>query len=60
MAVSIDPVCKMKVDESKPAATSDYKGKKYYFCAVGCKKAFDKNPDKYLTEGSCGTKGCCC
>ena len=60
MAIAIDPVCKMKVDESKPAATSEYKGKKYYFCAVGCKKSFDKNPDKYLTQGSCGTKGCCC
>jgi YHS domain-containing protein len=47
--MSIDPVCKMEVDENKAAAKSDYKGKTYYFCAVGCKKAFDKNPDKYLT-----------
>jgi YHS domain-containing protein len=48
--MAIDPVCKMKVDEKKPPATSDYKGKKYYFCAVGCKKAFDKDPEKYLAE----------
>ena len=46
--MTIDPVCKMKVDEKKAAATSDYKGKKYYFCAPGCKRAFDQNPDKYL------------
>jgi Cu+-exporting ATPase len=46
--MAIDPVCKMTVDEKKPPATSDYKGKKYYFCAVGCKKAFDKDPGKYL------------
>ncbi len=46
----IDPVCKMKIEESKAAATSEYKGKKYYFCAVGCKKAFDQDPGKYLTE----------
>ncbi len=59
MTTSIDPVCKMKVDESKPAATSEYKGKKYYFCAVGCKKMFDKNPEKYLAEGG-AHKGCCC
>jgi YHS domain-containing protein len=62
MAMAIDPVCKMKVDESKPAATSEYKGKKYYFCAVGCKKSFDKNPDKYLGAGGAGgdCKGGCC
>jgi YHS domain-containing protein len=46
-----DPVCGMKVDEKKAAATSEYKGKKYYFCAVGCKKAFDQNPEKYLAKG---------
>ena len=62
MATAIDPVCKMKVDEAKPAATSEYQGKKYYFCAVGCKKAFDKNPEKYLAPGNQGgmQKGCCC
>jgi YHS domain-containing protein len=46
--MAIDPVCGMQVDEKTAAATSDYKGQKYYFCAVGCKKAFDQNPDKYL------------
>ena len=48
--MAIDPVCKMEVDESKAAAISDYKGKRYYFCAVGCKKAFDQDPERYLTE----------
>jgi len=48
--MAIDPVCKMEVEESKAAATSEYKGRKYYFCAVGCKKAFDQNPEKYLAE----------
>ncbi len=46
--MAIDPVCKMTVDEKKAPATSEYKGVKYYFCAVGCKKAFDKAPEKYL------------
>ncbi|MFC1939588.1 heavy metal translocating P-type ATPase [Chloroflexota bacterium] len=46
--MAIDPVCKMEVEESQAAATSEYKGKKYYFCAVGCKKAFEQNPEKYL------------
>jgi len=40
----------MEVEETKAAATSEYKGKKYHFCAVGCKRAFDKNPEKYLAK----------
>ena len=43
-----DPVCDMDVDEKKTAATSEYGGKTYYFCAKGWKVAFDKNPEKYL------------
>ena len=46
--MAIDPVCKMKVDEKNAPATSEYKGQKYYFCAKGCKIAFDKNPEKFL------------
>ncbi len=46
--MAIDPVCKMEVEEDKAVATSEYKGKKYYFCAVGCKKAFDRDPEAYL------------
>ncbi|MBU2535073.1 MAG: heavy metal translocating P-type ATPase [Chloroflexota bacterium] len=48
--MAIDPVCKMEVKESEAAATSEYKGKKYYFCAVACKNSFDQNPEKYLAE----------
>jgi YHS domain-containing protein len=46
--MAIDPVCKMVVEEKKAIATSEYKGKKYYFCAVGCKRAFDKDQERYL------------
>jgi YHS domain-containing protein len=46
---AIDPVCKMQVSPSSAAAKSEYKGKTYYFCAVGCKQAFDKEPQKYVT-----------
>ncbi len=49
-----DPVCGMTVAEKKAAAKSEYKGKTYYFCAAGCKKAFDANPGKYLTGGAIG------
>lgn len=48
MAMETDPVCGMKVDPEKAAALPVYQGKIYYFCARGCKIAFDKNPEKYL------------
>ncbi len=48
--MAIDPVCKMKVDESKAAAISEYKGEKYYFCAAGCKQTFDRDPEKHLKK----------
>ena len=46
--MAIDPVCKMTVEESTAAATATYQGKTYYFCASGCKKAFEKNPQQYV------------
>ncbi len=45
-----DPVCKMTIDEDKALHKTDYKGTTYYFCAPGCKKAFDANPAKYVSE----------
>jgi len=46
-----DPVCGMDVDEKKAAAKSEYQGKTYYFCSPGCKRAFDKEPQKYVGKG---------
>lgn len=46
--MAIDPICKMTVDEKTARLKSEYKGKTYYFCAPGCKKAFEDNPAKYL------------
>jgi len=46
--MAIDPVCGMEVDEKQAAATAEYQGKTYYFCAPGCKKAFEKEPEKYV------------
>ncbi len=53
-----DPVCGMEVDEKRAAATSTYKEKTYYFCAKGCKIAFDKEPEKYL-NGESKHSHCC-
>lgn len=45
--MAIDPICKMEVDEKTAKFKSEYKGVTYYFCAPGCKKAFDADPGKY-------------
>jgi YHS domain-containing protein len=46
--MAIDPVCKMDVDERTAKFKTAYKGTTYYFCAPGCKKAFEANPEQYL------------
>lgn len=43
-----DPVCHMDIDPATAAGKSEYKGQTYYFCSLGCKKAFDEDPEKYL------------
>ena len=55
--MATDPVCHMQVDEKQAAATSEYQGSTYYFCSLGCKRAFDREPQKYVagqTEGHGG------
>ncbi len=52
-----DPVCGMEVDEKKAAATSQYQGQTYYFCAPGCKVSFDRNPERYLSPPAGGHHG---
>ena len=46
--LATDPVCGMEVDPGTAAATSEYQGKTYYFCTVGCKNRFDKDPQSYI------------
>jgi len=48
--MAIDPVCKMEVDPQTAPAKTVYKGQTYYFCAPGCKVAFEKDPERYLRE----------
>ena len=42
-----DPICGMTVDVSKAKHKSEFQGTTHYFCCVGCKQTFDKQPDKY-------------
>jgi xanthine dehydrogenase accessory factor len=45
---AVDPVCGMTVEIATARWKSEYNGQTYYFCAPGCKRSFDKEPQKYL------------
>ena len=45
--VAIDPVCEMEVDVATARWVSEHAGKKYYFCAPGCQKAFEAEPARF-------------
>ena len=49
--MAIDPVCGMTVDEQKAPATAIYQGMTYYFCAPGCKRTFEADPQRALRDG---------
>ena len=44
----IDPVCHMTVEPETAAASTEYQGKSYYFCAVSCRDNFVLTPEKFL------------
>ena len=49
---AVDPVCKMVVSKSNPrGGVAEHDGVKYYFCAPGCRAAFEADPAKYLIGG---------
>ena len=45
----VDPVCGMKVDPSKAAASIEHDRKLYHFCSRGCSERFKSDPGKYLS-----------
>lgn len=46
----VDPVCSMDVDiKNPPGGEYEHEGKIYYFCGPGCRVAFSKDPNAYLT-----------
>ena len=49
-AMATDPVCDMEVDTKNPhGGTFEHKGETYYFCGPGCNRAFEKEPEAYLS-----------
>jgi len=48
MSLQTDPVCGMKVDTTRAAATVEHEGHTLYFCGQGCAAKFRADPGKYL------------
>jgi YHS domain-containing protein len=43
-----DPVCGMKLSNEEIVGRSEYEGKTYHFCSLGCKDQFDSDPHKFV------------
>jgi YHS domain-containing protein len=46
--MTVDPVCGMKVEEKKSEFTTQFAGKKYFFCSENCKQEFEADPDEFV------------
>jgi len=45
---AVDPVCGMRVDEDRAAATAEHAGQRFYFCCAGCRDRFVAEPAAFL------------
>jgi len=50
VSMATDPVCGMTVEREKAAATFEFAGTTYYFCARGCRDEFAQAPSKFLEK----------
>ena len=42
-----DAVCKMELEERQVKESLVYREKNYYFCSVGCRAEFERQPEDY-------------
>lgn len=58
---AVDPICGMSVDTQTARFTADHAGQTYYFCAPGCQRTFEADPQRYLaTDDREPSGGCSC
>jgi Cu+-exporting ATPase len=50
MAIQIDPVCGMSVDDATALLWHEHDGITYYFCGKGCLLEFKDDPAKFLSD----------
>lgn len=48
-ALATDPVCRMRIDPTRAAASRRHGGAEYVFCSLACADAFAKNPSAYIS-----------
>src|SRR5262252_9142601 len=53
-AGAVDPVCGMTVQAAGARYTSAYDGKTFFFCGLGCKERFDREPACYFLPSPSG------
>ncbi|HTS01304.1 MAG TPA: HAD-IC family P-type ATPase, partial [Thermoanaerobaculia bacterium] len=51
---AIDPVCGMRVDPARAAATVHWGEKDWYFCAKGCAERFRRDPGRFSANETSG------
>lgn len=51
-----DPVCGMPLKEEEAAGTIEYERRTYYFCSPSCKAVFGREPEKYATTRTHGSR----
>lgn len=49
-AEATDPICGMTVEIATARYISEYRGEKFYFCAVSCKEQFDQDPETAIRQ----------
>jgi YHS domain-containing protein len=57
--MTVDPVCKMKLEPEKAAAKAEHGGQTYYFCSDTCHKSFMADPHKYASGAAPADHSCC-
>lgn len=57
--MTVDPVCKMKVEPENAAAKAEHGGQMYYFCSSTCHNSFIADPHKYATGTAPADHSCC-
>jgi xanthine dehydrogenase accessory factor len=45
---ALDLVCQMQVEIANARWVHEYQGQNYYFCCPGCRRTFQREPEKYL------------
>ena len=50
--MTTDPVCKMDIDEKEAEFSSQYAGRRYYFCSEECKDSFEGQPERYAASAA--------